>query len=60
MSIFDRWGALIFHTTDVNERWDATDGSGNLVREGAYIYRIYIQETYAEPFEFTGTVTVLR
>jgi gliding motility-associated-like protein len=60
MSIFDRWGKLIFYTTDVNRHWDATDGNGNPANTGAYVYLIRIQETYSEPYEFTGTVTLLR
>lgn len=60
MYIYDRWGRLIFHSSDFNEKWDGTDGNGKQANPGAYIYRIFIQETYAEPFDLSGSVTLIR
>jgi len=39
MNIFNRWGQLVFETTDPNINWDGTDfKSGELLKEGVYYY----------------------
>ena len=35
--VFDRWGGMIFETTDINEPWDGTSG-GQKVSSGVYIF----------------------
>src|SRR5690606_11891242 len=37
-SIFDRWGNVVFHTTDINEGWDGTyKGEPALVGDYTYV-----------------------
>ena len=63
LHIFNRWGSLIYVSTDVNEilnsGWDATY-SGNEVPQGAYPYRIRADFYNGSSFEKLGTVTVIR
>ncbi|MCF8296308.1 MAG: choice-of-anchor L domain-containing protein [Saprospiraceae bacterium] len=60
MYIYDRWGRLIYFTKDLNEMWDGTvEGGDNSKFQGVYTYKIIIQETYAERFEFLGTVILI-
>lgn len=37
--VFDRWGQLIFYTTDVNEMWDGTF-KGSKAKDDVYVWRI--------------------
>jgi gliding motility-associated-like protein len=60
MYIYDRWGYLVYHTDDINQPWDGTDGNGSLLMAGTYAYRITIKETYADPILLQGAVTLLR
>ena len=60
MFIFDRMGRAIFHSTDPNNGWDGRMPNGELAPETAYVYRMYIKETYAEEYQMTGTVTLIR
>lgn len=40
LQIFDRWGAMIFSSTDINERWTANRIGGDyFVQGGIYVYQ---------------------
>jgi len=61
MSIFNRWGAMIFETSDINLGWDGTH-KGNPAYQGTYVYKIVYtawpnkEEQQVE----TGVVTLVR
>lgn len=42
MEIYNRWGQLIFETSDANQRWDGKF-KGDQVPEGAYVYKVTAQ-----------------
>lgn len=58
-SIYNRWGQLVFETTDVNQGWDGRF-NGEYVQAGAFIYYLKIDNGFEEPFEKIGTVTVVQ
>lgn len=62
MKIFDRWGKLVFETTDLNKQWNGSDASGDyFVPQGVYVYRIIVRSaTTYEKKEISGNITVLR
>lgn len=39
LQIFDRWGALVFETTDITQGWDGTIG-GEPAMNGVYVWRL--------------------
>jgi gliding motility-associated-like protein len=39
MSIYDRWGQLLFQSSDTNKKWDGTF-LGKKVATGTYVYKI--------------------
>jgi gliding motility-associated-like protein len=45
MSIFDRWGNILFQTNDINSTWDGY-WNGKLMPEGVYIY--YLEVSYVD------------
>ncbi len=57
LSIFDRWGALIF-TTEKNESWDGKR-NGLILPEGAYIWKADISNLAGQHFNRSGTVMLL-
>jgi len=66
MSIFDRWGNLMFHTklwlTNHSEVWNGTKnncGTLNDVVSGVYVYRILTKEIDGPNHEYIGKITVL-
>ena len=49
MQIFNRWGGLVFETTDPEINWDGTNLSGKEVAEGVYYYQCKVYELVSDP-----------
>lgn len=62
LQIFDRWGALIFHGTDINTAWDGTIKGAELVPNGVYVYKLTYNSSCLGniPVEKFGHVVVVR
>ncbi len=60
LSIYGRWGDMIFESEDINKGWDGTY-KGKPVPLGVYIYQltVIIKDT-GEQRKITGRVTVVR
>ena len=59
MSIFNRWGELVFTTEDINQGWDGTR-DGKLMPEGSYAFRADLIDNLGRTFNETGGVLLLR
>jgi gliding motility-associated-like protein len=59
MKIYNRWGNIIFRTTDPEEGWDGKQSNGASAPTGTYIYYIKIDVPGSDSFERRGNVTVL-
>ncbi|MEZ4827443.1 MAG: PKD domain-containing protein [Bacteroidia bacterium] len=59
MSIFNRWGQLLYRTTDLSAGWDGTY-NGAPVPEGVYVYAIEGVGVDGSSIGRTGTVTLIR
>ena len=59
ISIFSRWGEVVYASTDILVGWD---GFNNFVYapEGAYTYKIIATDIHNKEFTKTGTVTLTR
>lgn len=50
MQIFNRWGVLVYETTDPEIRWDGKDKNTNkLCPEGVYFYKCTVYEIVGSP-----------
>jgi gliding motility-associated-like protein len=58
-TIYDRWGQLLFETSDPTTGWDGTF-HGRLVEEGVYVYRIQYTSSKGEYFTQRGWVMMLK
>lgn len=61
--IYNRWGSLLFESTQINEEWDGRTRAGEEVPEGTYFYIIKVgtYENSEEVLEtFTGSLSLLR
>jgi gliding motility-associated-like protein len=59
MSIYDRWGNLLFHTEDINTHWDGTV-HGNIAQEDVYVYVINIKDNMGSDHKYIGSVTLVK
>lgn len=58
LRIYDRWGEMIFNTSDFNEKWDGTF-RGQALTPGVYVYYMEVSCPDNRPFRKMGNVTVL-
>jgi gliding motility-associated-like protein len=58
--VFNRWGEIVFSTTDPDTAWDGTY-QGKAVQDGTYVYKLtYISAEMETYKEVLGHVNVLR
>ncbi|MBS1583819.1 MAG: choice-of-anchor L domain-containing protein [Bacteroidetes bacterium] len=60
MSIFDRWGHLVFETEELEKRWDGKVNGAEEATTGVYVYKYRAKGHYFEANEVYGHVTLLR
>ena len=62
MYIYDRWGNLVFQTSDPDEGWDGNFSSGKAAPADVYVVKILAKSAYREDkeYDFTKTVTLVR
>ena len=60
--IFDRWGEMIFYTTDPNMKWNGKrDNVKQDVQVYVYVWKVLYNNSYSgKKGEQIGTVTVVR
>ena len=57
--IFNRWGELLFETTDINQGWDGTF-KGAKVQEDVYVWKLLYDDNFEGHHEQIGRVSVIR
>ena len=57
--IFNRWGNMIFSTTDPRAEWDGT-AKGIDQPQGAYVYKYEVHLSEGRSYTGIGTITLLR
>jgi gliding motility-associated-like protein len=60
LSIYNRWGEIIFSTADVNKPWTGGMNGGFFVPDGIYVYRLEFENAFGYSGARTGTVAIVR
>lgn len=61
LTIFNRWGEIVFESYNASVGWDGTYGSFGIVKDGTYIWQIDFIDKYTdERYLKTGSVNVIR
>ncbi|TAF73373.1 MAG: hypothetical protein EAZ53_12975 [Bacteroidetes bacterium] len=55
MSIFNRWGERVYHTTDATKGWD-----GGTASPGLYSFSITVNDFYGKSLSQSGTFSMIR
>ncbi|MEO5585361.1 MAG: gliding motility-associated C-terminal domain-containing protein [Flavobacteriales bacterium] len=59
MTVFDRWGSVVFTSTDPYKAWDGTM-NGKELPYGVYAYRVAYRLLYQDAKEQVGSITLIR
>lgn len=59
LTIYSRWGEVMFDTKNVNEGWDGYY-KGTLCKQDVYVWKIYIKMHNDKVINKTGDVTLVR
>jgi gliding motility-associated-like protein len=59
LRIFNRWGEMMFFSTDMNNAWDGTY-KGVAMPEGTYIFKTRVIDFAGRTFDYTGAVILFR
>lgn len=60
ITIFDRWGHVVFESDDINTPWDGKVKGGTDAATGVYVYKYRAKGHYYEANEKYGHVTLVR
>ncbi|HEY6160150.1 MAG TPA: gliding motility-associated C-terminal domain-containing protein [Bacteroidia bacterium] len=61
MWIFDRWGNMIFHTSDLNKGWDGrVNGDPKIVQEDVYVWKVNVYDTHGKKHQFVGHISLIK
>ena len=60
LAVYDRWGRVVYETTNYNNNWSGIDLDGELLNEGAYYWVMEVLFNNGESRTMKGTVTLLR
>ena len=60
LSIFDRWGNLVFSASNYIDQFEGIDNDGNELNEGTYMWVMKVTEGSKNDVYFKGTVTIVK
>ncbi len=61
LTIFDRWGILIFQTTIRDQGWDGRANYGeDIAQQDVYVYVITVEDVFQQSHQYLGHVTLIK
>jgi gliding motility-associated-like protein len=61
LQIYNRWGEMIFETTDHKQPWiGEVHGGEYYAPDGVYVYNVVIEDLVGLPHDFRGHITLFR
>jgi gliding motility-associated-like protein len=59
--IFDRWGNMIFNTTDINTGWDGRANNGqDVAQQDVFVWKVQLKDIFGKMHHYKGTVTLVK
>lgn len=59
LTIFNRWGEILFQTSEKDAEWDGTY-KGEPAQQDVYAYQLKVTALNDEPYTYNGTITLIR
>ena len=62
LSIYDRWGGLIFQTKNMNEGWNGVikDSKRDIVKGGVFSWQVVYKDISGVEHQHVGSVTLIQ
>ena len=60
MQVFDRWGGIVFASSDIEYGWDGLDASANSAGVGTYMYHISLYDYNGKLWVYNGELNLMR
>ncbi|MFN0203947.1 MAG: gliding motility-associated C-terminal domain-containing protein, partial [Bacteroidia bacterium] len=60
LKIFDRWGAIMFDTSDKNLHWDGRNKQGGEAPKGVYFYQLSGKNESGQKLYYKGNVSLIK
>ncbi len=61
MTIFDRWGNLIYYTDNINKPWDGKVNHGTeITQQDVYVYAVNVTDFKNRLHKYKGVVTLIK
>lgn len=60
LSVFDRWGNVLYHQEGENISWNGTSKNSSLAHPGVYVYMLSLRTSNNNTIVRSGTVTLLK
>jgi gliding motility-associated-like protein len=61
LTIFNRWGELVFESYDASKGWNGMYGNKGIVQDGVYVWEIEFGDANSDKkYRYTGHVTLLK
>lgn len=59
--VFDRWGNMIFHGNDLNDKWDGKANQGDKsAQQDVFIWKVTLTDVFDKKHQYIGTVTLIH
>jgi len=59
IAIYNRWGELVFESTDIEKGWDGTFSSKNC-QEDTYVYKVSAEDFFGNQKQYSGHLNLIR
>jgi hypothetical protein len=59
-SIYNRWGELLFNTTDMNLHWTGKNTNGEFLQSDVYVYTMTVIDYLGNEHKYIGNITLLN
>ena len=59
--IFDRWGDMVFHAKDINDKWDGKSNGGSSESQiDTYVWKVTLTDVFDKEHNYTGIVSIVK
>lgn len=61
LTIFDRWGNLIFHSEKLMDQWNGKANNGDdIAQQDVFVWKVKLTDVFGKKHSYIGTVTLVK